>query len=374
MKAIVLTPNEKEVLVAIVANARKVGDNGVEFILADVANDINRSIRSVTGTVVNLQKKGLVRCVNGECRFYFDGEVTEEGFKVVEERKEEEFNAPVMDERIVYMNEVLDTKLSSISKSKREDIKAAKAIIKHIFENWDNAEINGGLKTLIDDKEVEVSQYKLWCIAKSRYDQLVAKAAAEIEESEKEEEISESEEELKADTTTSETAIEAPETPKAKKDTSKKSKGSSKRYNVGDHHPQHPDWIYTEYKPGKFDWRADKSVSKVKTDKKAEEVSKPTKENEPKSKKTSDKPKKEEMKVTFDKAMNVDEFIVALRGKNLSATQKSHLKLLKKGYRISGDKRFFELENSERKACNWESIQAMMAKVGITEIPTGLVK
>lgn len=365
MKAIVLTPNEKEVLVAIVANARKVGDNGVEFILADVANDINRSIHSVTGTVVNLQKKGLVRCVNGESHFYFDGEVTEEGFKVVEERKEEEFNAPVMDERIVYMNEVLATKLSSVSKSKREDIKAAKAIIKHIFENWDNAEINGGLKTLIDDKEVEVSQYKLWCIAKSRYDQLVAKAAAEIAESEKEEETSESEEELKADTTTSETAIEAPETPKAKKDTSKKSKGSSKRYNVGDHHPQHPDWIYTEYKPGKFDWRADKSVSKVKTDKKTKEVSKPSKEN---------KPKKGEIKVAFDKTMNVDEFIVALRGKNLSATQKSHLKLLKKGYRIRGDKRFFELENSERKACNWESIQAMMAKVGITEIPTGLVK
>lgn len=365
MKAIVLTSNEKEVLAAIIVNARKVGDNGLEFILEDVAKDLNRSIRSIIGTAANLQKKGLISCANGS---YFNGEVTEEGFKVDEERKEEEFNSPVMDERIVYMNEIAATKLSSISKSRREGIKAAKAIIKHIFENWNNAEINGGLKTLIDDDEVKVGQYKLWCIAKSRYDQLVYKAAAELENYlKKEEETTDNEEEPKINVTTSETDIATTETPKTDKDTSKKSKGISKKYNVGDRHPQHPDWIYTEYKPGKFDWRADKSVSKAKTEKKADAASKPKGENKPKTKETSENPKK-------DKVMNVDEFIVALRGKNLSTTQKAHLKLLKKGYRISSDKRFFELENSERKACNWESIQAMIAKVGITEIPSGLIR
>lgn len=37
MKAVELTKNEREVLVAIVANAKKVGDSGIEFILQDVA-------------------------------------------------------------------------------------------------------------------------------------------------------------------------------------------------------------------------------------------------------------------------------------------------------------------------------------------------
>ena len=36
MKAIELTKNEREILEAIVANAKKVGDSGVEFILQDV--------------------------------------------------------------------------------------------------------------------------------------------------------------------------------------------------------------------------------------------------------------------------------------------------------------------------------------------------
>ena len=37
METVKLTNNEKSVLVAIVANAKQVGDNGVEFILEDVA-------------------------------------------------------------------------------------------------------------------------------------------------------------------------------------------------------------------------------------------------------------------------------------------------------------------------------------------------
>ena len=36
---------------------------------------------------------------------------------------------------------------------------------------------------------------------------------------------------------------------------------------IGDIHPQHPDWVWTEYKPGKFDWR----ISKKKTKEGAEE-------------------------------------------------------------------------------------------------------
>lgn len=46
METVKLTNNEKSVLVAIVANAKQVGDNGVEFILAGVANEMKKSIRA----------------------------------------------------------------------------------------------------------------------------------------------------------------------------------------------------------------------------------------------------------------------------------------------------------------------------------------
>ena len=31
-------------------------------------------------------------------------------------------------------------------------------------------------------------------------------------------------------------------------------------HQVGDIHPKHSDWVWTEYKPGKFDWRAVKNM------------------------------------------------------------------------------------------------------------------
>ena len=31
------------------------------------------------------------------------------------------------------------------------------------------------------------------------------------------------------------------------------------KHNVGDHHPTQP-WVWTEYKPGKFNWRVDKNA------------------------------------------------------------------------------------------------------------------
>lgn len=32
------------------------------------------------------------------------------------------------------------------------------------------------------------------------------------------------------------------------------------KHNVGDHHPTQP-WVWTEYKPGKFNWRVDKNAN-----------------------------------------------------------------------------------------------------------------
>lgn len=81
-----LTKNEREVLQAIVDNAKKVGDSGVEFILEDVAKKTGKSIKSVSATTGSLEKKGLVTCCNGES--YFDGMVTEAGLKEASTKEE----------------------------------------------------------------------------------------------------------------------------------------------------------------------------------------------------------------------------------------------------------------------------------------------
>ena len=114
METVKLTNNEKSVLVAIVANAKQVGDNGVEFILEDVAKTTGKSIRSISATAGSLAKKGMLLTANGES--YFDGVVTEAGLHEVEESdkvnqevinknqdnmEDKNFESPVVDNRIV---------------------------------------------------------------------------------------------------------------------------------------------------------------------------------------------------------------------------------------------------------------------------------
>lgn len=85
----------------------------------------------------------------------------------------------VRDERMVEMNNLLATKLSAVSKSKREGIKESKNLARLIIENWDNKEM---LESLCEGTNVKEFYYRLYCIAKSRIDQLDAAAAAALEE------------------------------------------------------------------------------------------------------------------------------------------------------------------------------------------------
>lgn len=92
MENVVLTYNEREVLVAIVNNAQSVGDTGIEYILADVADALNRSIHSVTGTAASLRKKGLISCFNGGT--YFDGYAHDTGLEMAEDiNKDKSYNS-----------------------------------------------------------------------------------------------------------------------------------------------------------------------------------------------------------------------------------------------------------------------------------------
>lgn len=360
-----LSNNEKSVLVAIVENAKSVGDTGVEFFLEDVAKQTSKSIRSISATAGSLADKGLLICYNGES--YFDGEVTEAGLHEVEESnkvnqevnnnknqdniEDKNFDATAMDERIIKLNELKSVKMAALSKSKRPAAKANKTAAQFVLERWDDEE---ELKRFISDESMKVECYEVWCIADSRYKQL----------SYRPEEAPKEDAQPKAKKTASKK-----ETKKADKTEQPKEKTAKTARKVGDVHPKHPTWVWTEYAPGKFDWRtnpADKGQGQ-RTDK--------MKNGSKSEKKSSKKPveKKEDKK-----QMSLEEWILSpkiTKQKNsMSNAQREAFKLINKGYRITPDKKFFQNEEGDNKACNWSSVEAMFRRYGIDYIPQGLIK
>ena len=258
-----------------------------------------------------------------------------------------DFYKPAVDERIVRLNEILNTKLSSVSRNKRELLKIAKTAAKYILENWDNAELgNGGLKVYINDDEMKAKNEELHKIAESRYNQLVKLAAKEIEEKMKNAAP-------KAETTTKSTASN-----KSGKTTSTTKKTSGTARKVGDHHPTKP-WIWTEYAPGKFDWRIDKTMT---GEKKAVA----------KKNKTTKKVTKKSEQITTEEFIS----ITKKNKRNLSATQEEYLKLLKKGYWIwnNDGSYFFKNEAGKMKQCNMDSLKSLFKKFNIEEIPSCLIR
>lgn len=363
METVKLTNNEKSVLVAIVENAKSVGDNDIEFILQDVAKDTGKSIRSISATAGSLAKKGMLLTANGES--YFDGVVTEAGLHEVEESdkvnqevnknqenmEDKNFESPVMDNRIVKLNELKSVKMAALSKSKRPAAKANKTAAQFVLERWDDEE---ELKRFISDESMKVECYEVWCIADSRYKQLSYRP----EEAPKEK---------KAD--------------KSKKDVQPKEKAAKTARKVGDVHPKHSTWVWTEYAPGKFDWRTNPKDKKQ--GQRTDMADK--KEKQPKSKAADKKnakgkeAKQEAPKKTEKPIYTIDEW-VALPTKpttaksKMSGAQKEVFKLINKGYRITADKKFFENDKDDRKSCNWASVEAMLKRYGIDYVPMGLIK
>lgn len=447
MKQFNFTDNEKSVLKAIVENAREVGDTLIEFITADVAEKLNKSKNSINGTVSRLAKKGAVLCSNGDS--YFDGEVTEDAIAWYDENfnpaKEDDFDKPVVDERIVTLNELRTVKMSSLSKSKRVAAKANKYSAQFVFENWDDVE---ALEKYVGNEDEKIHCYKVWCIAKSRIDQLnyVDNKKEEPEFLKKLKELKSKnsiavlfmrcgdfyeaydedadvvakvtdtaisdkdgvkaisfpcqaldiylpklvraghrvaicddlkpkrfikKEEEKTTETKSETATAAPKTEKTNKTTSEKKERQSKKYNVGDRHPEHSDWVYTEYKPGKFDWRKDKSAAKV--EKLGTSTDKETKKSDVKGSSGKVTTKKEQPQ-KGNKGVTVEEFIKIAQkrgGKNLSKLQADYLKLLRKGYRLwlNGNAYFMKNDKGDVKSCNIDSLGTLFKKFGLEQAP-----
>lgn len=422
MKAIELTKNEREILEAIVANAKKVGDSGVEFILQDVARETGKSIRSVSATTGSLAKKGMLLTANGDS--YFDGELTEAGLHEVESSKVnnnqevktqsnksknmatkanktvkvedsksvtnavDNFDAPVMDERILKLNELKAVKMANLSKGKRPAAKEAKELATYILNNWDN------LAELKNIKSEDVTNEDLQNILASRLknfedaSKAAEKAVKEAEKAEKAPKAkTEKKETKKAAPAKSKKADSKKAEPKAKEEKKDEPKVAKTARKVGDVHPKHPTWVWTEYAEGKFDWRTNPADKKQgqRTDKAATSEMK----SEPKKAAVSKKAvaKETNKKVAkggkvekeAPKELTIDEFVAlpskSARGnKKPSEAQKKALKLVMKGYRVTADHKFFENAEGDKKACNWDSVVAMLKRYGMEYIPVGLVK
>lgn len=416
METVKLTNNEKSVLVAIVANAKQVGDNGVEFILEDVAKATGKSIRSISATAGSLAKKGMLLTANGES--YFDGHVTEAGLHEVEESdkvnqevtnknqsnmEDKNFETPAMDERIVKLNELKSVKMASLSKSKRPAAKANKTAAQFVLERWDDEE---ELKRFISDESMKAECYEVWCIADSRYKQLSyrpeeapkvykdvngveIKAGCRVKDLSadgEETEVFEDEGKLAVNADGTTVYLSEIETDKVlevvtNKKQAPKEKASKTARKVGDVHPKHPTWVWTEYAPGKFDWRTNPKDKKQ--GQRTDMADKKEKQPKPKAadkKSAKGKEAKHEAPKKAEKPIyTIDEW-VALPTKpttaksKMSEAQKEAFKLINKGYRITADKKFFENDKYDRKSCNWASVEAMLKRYGIDYVPMGLIK
>lgn len=419
MKAVELTKNEREVLVAIVANAKKVGDSGVEFILQDVARETGKNIRSVSATAGSLAKKGMLLTSNGDS--YFDGELTEAGLHEVESSKvnnEQEvkqsnnsknmatkkvktvkvedsksvnnavdnFDAPVMDERILKLNELKAVKMANLSKGKRPAAKEAKELATYILNNWDN------LAELKNIKSEDVKNEDLQNILVSRLknfedaSKAAEKAVKEVEKADKAPKAKTEKKETKKAAPAKATKADSKKAePKAKEEKQPKEKPAKTARKVGDVHPNHPTWVWTEYATGKFDWRTNPADKKQgqRTDKAAtsgvkeriKSKAKKSRENETESEKANRLARKEQFKLP----LTIDEFVAlpiksAKTNKKPSEAQKEALKLIMKGYRVTADHKFFENAEGDKKACNWDSVTAMLRRYGMEYVPAGLVK
>lgn len=426
MKAVELTKNEKEVLVAIVANAKHYGEDN-NFVSTEVAFKLGKTPRSVAATTGSLQKKGMVHMHQGEGG-YFDGELTEAGLHEVENSKvnnEQEvksqsnksknmatkkaktvkvedsksvnnavdnFDAPVMDERILKLNELKAVKMANLSKSKRPAAKEAKELATYILNNWDN------LAELKNIKSEDVKNEDLQNILASRLknfedaSKAAEKAVKNVEKAEKAPKVkTEKKETKKAAPAKANKSDSKKAEPKAKEEKQPKEKKAETARKVGDVHPNHPTWVWTEYKPGKFDWRTNPADKKQgqRTDK----ATTSAKKSEPKKKANigntdgsknkkvakGGKVEKEAPKKEEKKELTIDEFVAlptksAKTNKKPSEAQKDALKFIMKGYRITSDKKFFENAEGDKKACNWDSVTALFKRYGMDYVPEGLVK
>lgn len=152
---------------------------------------------------------------------------------------------PVIDERITYLRNATKTITKGLSKAEKEFFTIRKTAARYVLKYWDNAVY---LKKFLEDEEMKGTIYHVWCVAQSRYDQLV------IIEIERRKEFFKDLNDKKP-ATMSKTPPTAPSSPSVEDSTPNGKRGRKSAHYVGEIHPNGK-WVWTEWKPGHFDWKS----------------------------------------------------------------------------------------------------------------------
>ena len=281
-------------------------------------------------------------------------------------------NMEVMNQVIVRLNELKSVKMASISKSKRPAAKFNKEVATYLLDNWDNLE---QLKTCQSQMRKDMPHTTCTEIM-DMYDARVAELQAELDKPKAETKTAGTK---KAETKTAKSDKPAKKQAQEKSDKTKKRPGAPKTLKVGDRH-KNGKWLWTEYEPGKFDWRTDPAIkaknaaeraaksaasksttdagkAKPKAQKKAKTASKTKKASEPKK----------------APAITIEEMLTRQAPSGLSKAQKNVLGLLKKGYRMTmiGTGVFLQ-KDDDRKSIELTTVKALIERYKLDAEPTGL--
>lgn len=296
-------------------------------------------------------------------------------------------NMEVMNQTIVRLNELKSVKMASISKSKRPAAKFNKEVATYLLDNWDNLE---QLKTC--QLQMRRDMPHTTCTeVMGMYDARVAELQAELDKANEPEKPAETKAEdkpkakdktagtKKAETKTAKSDKPAKKQAQEKSDKTKKRPGAPKTLKVGDRH-KNGKWLWTEYEPGKFDWRTDPAIkaknaaeraAKSAASKSTTDAGKAKPKAQKKAKAASKTKKAAEPKKA--PAITIEEMLSRQAPSGLSKAQKNVLGLLKKGYRMTmiGTGVFLQ-KDDDRKSIELTTVKALIERYKLDSEPTGL--
>lgn len=281
-------------------------------------------------------------------------------------------NMEVMNQVIVRLNELKSVKMASISKSKRPAAKFNKEVATYLLDNWDNLE---QLKTCQSQMRKDMPHTTCTEIM-DMYDARVAELQAELDKPKAETKTAGTK---KAETKTAKSDKPAKKQAQEKSDKTKKRPGAPKTLKVGDRH-KNGKWLWTEYEPGKFDWRTDPAIKAKNAAERAAKsaASKSTTDAgkaKPKAQKKAKTASKDQEGIRAKKApaITIEEMLTRQAPSGLSKAQKNVLGLLKKGYRMTmiGTGVFLQ-KDDDRKSIELTTVKALIERYKLDAEPTGL--
>lgn len=296
-------------------------------------------------------------------------------------------NMEVMNQVIVRLNELKSVKMASISKSKRPAAKFNKEVATYLLDNWDNLE---QLKTCQEQMRKDMPHTTCTEVM-GMYDARVAELQAELDKANEPEKPAETKADdkpkakdktagtKKAETKTAKSDKPAKKQAQEKSDKTKKRPGAPKTLKVGDRH-KNGKWLWTEYEPGKFDWRTDPAIkaknaaeraAKSSASKSTTDAGKVKPKAQKKAKAASKTKKTAEPKKA--PAITIEEMLTRQAPSGLSKAQKNVLGLLKKGYRLTmiGTGVFLQ-KDDDRKSIELTTVKALIERYKLDAEPTGL--